>query len=314
MSEGETTPSPAAPSPAAPSPAAPSQAGASQDEVNAGAASETPVQDLLDATAATRTGPGPDGTERFAATAPDWFGDRVFGGVVVAQALSAAAQTVDPPMRPHSLHGYFLGALRAGPVDLSVRALRDGRTFSTRHVTSEQHGRTALWCTVSFHADEDGDEYQLPMPAAPEPVADPVDDDDDWQPPMFDFVELGPSPPRADGTYRSTRRAWVRTIEALPDDPLCHLQVAAYLSDMTGASFRPHSLGEWGRHTDASIDHAVWFHHPFRADEWLYMDFHALVNHHGRATIRGELFDRSGRLCLSMAQELLIRELEEPSS
>lgn len=288
------------------------QTGAGQDEINAGGQSDTPVQDLLDATAALQAGASESGAERFTAVAPDWFGDRVFGGVVVAQALSAAAQTVAPPMRPHSLHGYFLGALRAGPVELTVRPLRDGRTFSTRHVTSEQHGRTALWCTVSFHADEAGDRYQLPMPAAPEPARPDTDDEDDWQPPMFDFVELGPSEQRADGTYRSTRRAWVRTIEALPDDPLAHLQVAAYLSDMTGSSFRPHSLGAWGLHTDASIDHAVWFHHPFRADEWVYMDFHALINAHGRSTIRGELYDRTGRLCLSMAQELLIRELDEP--
>src|SRR5262245_34664641 len=107
--------------------------------------------------------------ERFTAHAPAWYGDRVFGGVVVAQGLDAASQTVEPPMRPHSLHAYFLGPLAPGDVEIGVEALRDGRTFTTRHVTSRQRGRTALWCTVSFHADEPGADYQLPMPPAPSP-------------------------------------------------------------------------------------------------------------------------------------------------
>jgi acyl-CoA thioesterase-2 len=113
----------------------------------------------------------------------------------------------------------------------------------------------------------------------------------------------------ADGSYRSTRRVWLRVPDRLPDDPDVHATVAAFISDMTGTSFRPLSFEEWGRHTDASLDHAVWLHRPFRVDEWLLYDLQAVVNAGGRSFVRGSLFASDGRLCLSMAQELLIREL-----
>jgi acyl-CoA thioesterase-2 len=244
--------------------------------------------------------------DRFAAVAPDWFGERVFGGCVVAQALDAAMQTVTG-RAAHSLHASFLGALRRGPVELRVVRLRDGRTFTTRQVVSEQGGRVALSATVSFHGDDRGDEYQIPAPAdVPAPDALPLDE---WAPRALEVREIGPTVRRSDGSYRSTRRAWLRTVAGLPDDPTAHLVIAAFLSDMTGSSFRPLSLDQWGVHADASIDHAVWFHRPFRVDDWLYADFQALVNTGGRSTVRGEFFDRSGRLCMSMAQELLIRPL-----
>ena len=95
----------------------------------------------------------------------------------------------------------------------------------------------------------------------------------------------------------------------IPTDPVTGAVVSAFMSDMTGTSFRPHSLGEWGTHTDASIDHAVWFHRPLPLDDWVYADFHALVNVGGRTVVRGAMYSRDGRLCLSMAQELLIRPL-----
>jgi acyl-CoA thioesterase-2 len=266
-------------------------------------APEVIVDELLDALSVSS-----QGDDRFRAVAPDWFGDRVFGGMVVGQALAATCATVEPPMRAHSLHAYFLGALRPGPVELTVDRLRDGRTFSTRHVQSSQAARTALWQTVSFHADEPGDPYQLPMPAdLPDPRSVPPSDD---APPPFDIREIGPTERRADGTYASTRRCWIRPVAPLPDDPRAHLLVAGFLSDLTGTSFRPHNLGEWATHTDASIDHAVWFHHEPRFDDWTYMDFHALVNHAGRSAVRGAVFDRDGRLLLTMAQELLIRPLD----
>jgi acyl-CoA thioesterase II len=246
------------------------------------------------------------GDDRFAAPTVDWFGDRVFGGVAVAQALSAAMATVGDGFRPHSLHGYFLGAITPGPpVDLRVERLRDGRTFTTRHVVTRQHERAAFWATCSFHADENGDEYQLTADLDGVPPPDDVPPEPDHPGPM-DVREIGPTPLRADGTRRSTRRAWFRALEA-PEDPDAHTIVAAYLSDMTGTSFRPHSLGEWGTHTDASIDHAVWFHRPVRLDDWVYADFHALVNTGGRSVVRGAMYNLDGQLCLSMAQELLIR-------
>jgi acyl-CoA thioesterase-2 len=265
---------------------------------------EVIVADLLDALRVAAEAP-----DRFRAEAPDWFGDRVFGGVVVAQALAAADATVEPPLRAHSAHAYFLGALRPGPVELEVDRLRDGRTFSTRHVRSIQADRTALWQTVSFHADEPGDAYQLAMPVdVPDPDAlEPSDD----SPPPLEMRDIGPTERRVDGTFSSTRRCWVRPVAPLPDDPGAHLLVAGFLSDLTGTSFRPLNLGEWGTHTDASIDHAVWFHHEPRFDDWTYMDFHAVINHAGRSTVRGAVFDRAGRLLLTMAQELLIRPMVE---
>jgi acyl-CoA thioesterase-2 len=247
------------------------------------------------------------GTSSFEVVAPDWFGDRVFGGMTLGQAISAAAQTVpDQALHAHSMHAYFLGPLAPGRVTMNVATLRDGRTFRTRQVTATQNGRDALTMLVSFHADEPGDEYELPMPDyLPDPDSLPPMGD---VPPPLDLRWIG-SPQRDDGTYESTRRCWVRTAAPMPHDLLAHLGVTAFLSDMTGSAFRPHSLGEWGNHTDATIDHAVWFHRPLQTDEWVYTDFEALVNRAGRATVRARFHDRAGHLCLSMAQELLIRPL-----
>jgi acyl-CoA thioesterase II len=264
---------------------------------------EPPVQALLRACCVR---PTEDGT--FTTDAPDWFGDRVFGGMVVAAVLSAACGTVDGDWLPHSMHASFLGAVRPGPITLGVERVRDGRTFLTRRVTVTQGGRDTTDATVSFHRDEAGPEYQLPAPEVPSPEECQVVD----SPPPFEVRWIGPTDQRADGTYASTRRTWVRTVEPLPDGPMESLVVAGFLSDMTGTSFRPHNLGDWGTHTDASIDHAVWFHRPFRADEWLLADWHALINAGGRSTVRGEHYDGEGRLVMSVAQELLIRPLDRP--
>lgn len=262
---------------------------------------ESPVAMMLEAVRCRASG---DGT--FEAEGPDWFGERVFGGWVVAAGLDAACQSVPDGWMPHSLHGAFLGAVRPGPVALAVDAMRDGRTFLTRRVVLAQNERATTELTVSFHQDEDGPEYQRPMPADIPPASECVVVE---SPPPFEVRWIGPTEPRADGTYESTRRTWVRTIQPLPDDPAAHLVVAAFLSDMTGTSFRPYNLGEWGTHTDASIDHGVWFHRLFRADEWLYADYHALINAGGRSTVRGEYYDEAGQLVMSVAQELLIRPL-----
>jgi acyl-CoA thioesterase-2 len=161
----------------------------------------------------------------------------------------------------------------------------------------------------SFHAPEPGDEYQLAaVPGVPRPV-----DIEGFEAPFpFDIREVGHTEQRSDGTYLSTRRCWFRTREPLPDDPAVHACVLAYFSDMTGAAFRPLSLGIWGTHTDTSLDHALWFHRPWRADAWSLFDLHALVNAGGRSTIRATMHGEDGTLHLSMAQELLIRELDEP--
>lgn len=249
---------------------------------------------------------------RYLADAPGWFGPRVFGGAVVAQVVTAATLAAadgggtGEGGRAHSLHTHFLRPIYPGPVELRTDPIRTGRTFTTVRVDSVQDGRVAATSVVSFHADEDDVPYQLPVPAIAPPSSLPPDDD---APPPFEVRGSGPTDRRPDGTYESTRRCWVRLFEDLPDDPLVPLLVLAYLSDMTGTSFRPHNLGEWGTHTDASIDHAVWFHRAPRADGWTLCDFHALVNAGGRSTVRGAFYDESGALILSMAQELLIRPL-----
>ena len=230
--------------------------------------------------------------------------------MVVAQALSAALQTAPTGFEVHSLHGYFLRPTAPGARTTHVvEAVRDGRSFSTRDVVSTVEGKDTFHMTCSFHLPEDGADYQLPMgPGIPPPR-----ETAGFEAPFpFDIRELGPTERRHDGTYLSTRRCWFRTREPLPDDPGLHACLLAYFSDMTGAAFRPLSLGTWGTHTDASLDHAVWFHRPWRADVWSIFDLHALVNAGGRATVRATMHGEDGSLHLSMAQELLIRELDEP--
>ena len=258
------------------------------------------MSELLDVLTVHPTGDGAG----FTARSVDWFGPRLFGGTIVAQALNAAMQTVPTELRPHSLHGYFLRAVEAGPdSDLRVEHVRDGRTFTTRRVTTSQGDKAAFVATCSFCADEDGVEYQGAPPDVPAP--------EDCAPaPMeagpIDQRDLGPTPPRRDGTMASTRRAWFG-VEPMADDPIQHATMLAYMSDMTGTSFRPLSLDEWGSYTDASLDHAVWFHRLTRADGWHLYDLHALINAGGRSTVRGAMYTREGQLCLSLAQELLIR-------
>jgi acyl-CoA thioesterase-2 len=273
------------------------------------AATEFTEASLSELIAAIEARPADAGVDAFLTDSPDWWwGGRTFGGMVVAQALNAASRTVDADLVLHSLHGYFLRPSPAGCTALhSVARTRDGRSFAVREVRSEVKGQDTFALTCSFHRPEPGDEYQLAIdPDIPPPAE---------VPPMagggaFEVRDLGPTARRTDGTYLSTRRCWFRTREALPDDPALHACVLAYLSDMTGAAFRPHSLDQWGGYTDASLDHALWFHRPCRADRWNLFDNQALVNSAGRSTIRAVVYDEVGSLCLSMAQELLIRALD----
>lgn len=269
------------------------------------------LAELVDAFTARPTGADPLGRPTFTTTSPKWWmHGRVFGGMVVAQALHAAMETVPHDFEIHSLHGYFLRPTSPGSrTDHVVDSVRDGRSFRTRQVISEVDGRETFRMMCSFHIPEKGDSYQLPV--APD-IPPPRDIEGFEAPFPFDVRELGATERREDGTFESTRRCWFRTRESLSDDPAVHACALAYFSDMTGASFRPLSLGVWGTHTDASLDHALWFHRPWRADVWSIFDLHALVNAGGRATVRATMHGDNGTLHLSMAQELLIRELDEP--
>ena len=247
----------------------------------------------------------------------DWPGGRVFGGLVAAQALRAATRTVGSDHAPHSLHAYFVRPGRPGiPIDHAVDRTRDGRSFSTRRVDSRQDGEVIFTLTASFHATEPGPEYQLPMAAD-------VSAPEDLDPPGWPFSpsgalsnlelrEVGPTPPEPDGTYRSTRRVWVRAHD-VGDDPLMHACVLTFMSDLgvVMAARPPRPGARWDAIMTASLDHAVWFHRPVRVDQWLLYDLHALANHGARGMVRGVLHDRSGTLVASVAQEVLVRPLRE---
>jgi len=261
------------------------------------------------------------GPDRFSGRTPDWPGSRVFGGFVVAQALVAATKSVSPVgeaavdrpsellplLRPHSLHGYFLSPVLPGTeVTFEVEPLRDSRSFALRQVTTIQDGVTRARFLCSFHIDEKGEaEYQLKPPTR-------LEDPDRYQRAgAFAHLDLRIAEPVAgdDGTFVSSGRHWVRVASPLPDDWALHAGVLAFLSDQTRLSFRPYSEEAFGTHTDASLDHAVWFHRPARADRWLRYELQALSVHGNRSTVRGLMFDQQGALVMSMAQELLVRPI-----
>jgi acyl-CoA thioesterase-2 len=252
------------------------------------------------------------GADTFAGRYPRWFpGERVFGGLVLAQATAAMCRTVDDGIPLHSIHGHFLRpATPRQTSEVVVERVRDGRSFVTRRATVRVEGKETFVVTASFHVPEEGEGYQLAVADVDPPPGDVSSPSDLNEP--FELVELGPSPRREDGTYESTRRAWVRCVADLGDEPRRHVAAAAYASDMTRAAFRPTSLGTWGGHVDASLDHAVWFHRQPAMDQWHLFDLHTVITGGNRSFIRGQLSDADGRLVFSMAQEILIRPLATP--
>ena len=250
-------------------------------------------------------------------TPDDWPGGRVFGGLVASQSLRAATATVDVDHRAHSFHSYFMRPGRNGsPIVYDVERVRDGKSFTTRVVHALQNGEVVFAMSASFHRQgEEGIDYQLPRAAdapTPERVGDqprgfPMPRSNFFSP--FDMRELGPTPPEPDGTYRSTRRVWVRTAAPLPDDPALHACVLAFMSDMgvVMAARPPIEGNPWQSMMAASLDHAIWFHRPVRADEWLFYDMHAVSTFNARGLVRGTMHTESGVLGASIAQEALVR-------
>jgi len=251
---------------------------------------------------------------------------RVFGGQVAAQALMAAYRTVDAARVVHSLHAYFL---RPGdgsrPIVFSVDRARDGRSFSTRRVVAVQRGRPIFNMTASFHLERAGLEHQDPMPDAPDPetlVPDLLrepDEGDAWtyfRPWYEDFRALdvrhvADSPMRALSAPGEAVHAqvWLRTAEPLADDPVEQACVLTYASDLTliWSTVASHAaFGDLLRGRIASLDHAIWFHRPFRVDDWLLYDQASPSASGARGFATGRLFDRTGRLVASVAQEGLI--------
>jgi acyl-CoA thioesterase-2 len=262
----------------------------------------------------------------FRGRSPDESRQRVFGGQVAGQALVAAGRTV-PAERPvHSLHAYFL---RPGdpnvPIVYEVDRIRDGRSFTTRRVVGVQHGDAIFNLSASFHRAEPGIEHQLVMPQVPDPESLPTMREraaahtgrlpDFWtRPRPIDVRYLADPPWQASGTRSRAPRnqVWMRADGRLPDDPLLHVCAVTYASDMTllDSVLLAHGLSwEGGTVAGASLDHAMWFHRPFRADEWLLYDQSSPSASGARGLARGELYSRDGRLCVSVVQEGLLRLL-----
>ena len=251
---------------------------------------------------------------------------RVFGGQVAAQSLIAAGRTVADGRgeeRPvHSLHAYFL---RPGdpkiPILYRVDRIRDGRSFTTRRVAAVQRGEPIFHLSASFHAPEGGVTHQEQMPHVPDPETLPTWSEamapyakelGDWvlRPRPIDVRHIGdPTRTSPESTPRPpTHRMWLRADGRLPDDPLLHACIVAYASDMTllDTIMLPHGL-IWTEGTQVSLDHAMWFHRAFRADEWLLYDQYSPTAYGARGLATGTIFTRDGRLAVSVVQEGLLR-------
>ena len=233
--------------------------------------------------------------------APNWFGDILFGGWVIAQAIIAATRDAPGGRRLHSMHAYFLRPVLAGtPIDYAVRPIREGRAFTTRHVDAGQEAKPVLEMSCSFTADTDGYVYDLP---ARHEVEGPEGLPTEQGPGPWVARWIGPTPPAADGTRESTHRLWFRLPATLPDDEHLHAALLGFATDWTGIGGRPLDL-DGDTEGMVSLDHAAWFHRPARADEWLFYDVHSLVNAGGRGLLRGAMRDRQGRVVVSVAQEM----------
>jgi len=266
------------------------------------------LAETLEFLAVRKHGPG---DHAWVGDTPDWFGDYVFGGFVIAQAIMAATRTAPDGRRLHSLHAYFLRpVLATTAIDYEVQPIRAGRTFETRHVAASQAGKPTLDMSCSFTTDTDGYVYDLPgrgeTPAPSELVVEPG-------PGPWVAASVGPTPPAADGTRESTHRMWLRIPATLPDDPHLHTALLGFATDWTGIGGRPLHL-EGDTTGMVSVDHAVWFHRPARADDWLFYDVQSLVNAGGRGLLRGVMRDTAGHVVVSVAQEMRLTPVEQAAS
>ncbi|MGA5196133.1 acyl-CoA thioesterase II [Streptomyces exfoliatus] len=251
---------------------------------------------------------------------------RVFGGQVAAQALVAAGRTVPEDRLAHSLHAYFLRAGDPGaPIVYTVDRIRDGRSFTTRRVVAVQHGQPIFHLSASFQAHEEGLDHQTDMPAAPDPETLPTAAEmlprhlpEEIATRLVEAraavdLRYAETPPWGSvGEPREPRsQVWFRTNGKLTDDPLLHVVLATYVSDMTllDSVLLAHGRGGWalGDVVGASLDHAMWFHRPFRADEWLLYDQESPTASGGRGLGQARIFTRDGKLAISVIQEGVVR-------
>jgi acyl-CoA thioesterase-2 len=245
---------------------------------------------------------------------------RIFGGQVVAQCMMAANETVAGALTAHSLHAYFL---RAGnpstPIDFEVDPIRDGRSFSTRRVVARQNGEAIFNTSISYHQDEDGVSHCFDMPEldAPRTEADDLSG--------FRGFTTKPGDPNLIDLYQIERqrvteylaesqppigRSWFRAVGPLPEDTAAHQAALVMISDYSLLStvFYPHPYTNPIKHfMAASLDHAIWFHHPGKMDEWVLYDCDTPRAGGGRGFSRGFLWAQDGTLLASTAQESLMR-------
>jgi len=253
--------------------------------------------------------------------------EHVFGGQVLAQAIAAACRTVADGRSLHSIHAYFL---RAGdhriPILYQVDRIRDGGSFTTRRVAAIQHGRAIFSLAGSWQKSEPGLEHAVAMPDVPSPHALRSDRDA-----YAEFAKVRPEIRRFAYRFEAIesrqvenilmmqhieahpprKHTWLRTRERLSDDPRVHLCMLAYMSDLDfmSTSMLPHGVTPMSRadFQGASLDHALWFHRPFRADEWLLFAKSSPSAHGARGFVRGQFFTEHGELVATAAQECLIR-------
>jgi len=288
--------------------------------------SVSPVSELLDLLTLERLE-----KRLFRGQSRDIGSPNVFGGQVLSQALSAAQatlDTLDTARMAHSLHAYFL---RAGdirhPIVYEVDMTRDGGAFSVRRVTAVQHGQVIFFASVSFQREETGVEHQLPMPEVPPPEALVSTPAIPLPEPLlaelpskvrrwldrtgpFEFRPVEPfdelNPPK----HPPSQQLWFRLSERVGDAPELHRALLAYASDfrLLGTANLPHGIGYHQPGVQmASLDHALWFHRPFRADEWLLYAMDSPSAQGNRGLSRGIIYDRQGRLVASAAQEGMVR-------
>ncbi len=253
----------------------------------------------------------------FRGRSPSDWRQRVFGGQVAGQALVAAGRTVPPDRSVHSLHAYFI---RPGdpstPIVYTVDRVRDGRSFTTRRVSAIQHGKTIFTLSASFHRPEPGIQHTVGMPPVPPPdTIAQLADDGVLAGNSIDLRFVGPSRVDSGGQRIADTEhnlVWLRANGELPDDPLLHVCLMTYASDLTllDSVLRRHGL-TWtdGQTTGASLDHAMWFHRPFRADRWLLYDQESPTAAGARGLAWGHVFTDEGELVVSVVQEGLVRTM-----
>ncbi|MCP5327777.1 MAG: acyl-CoA thioesterase II [Sinobacteraceae bacterium] len=263
----------------------------------------------------------------------DFGSPQVYGGQVLGQALMAAYATIEADQTAHSLHAYFL---RRGdyeqPIVYQVDRSRDGRSFASRRVIAIQHGEQIFTLAASFQRPESGIEHQVAMPSVPPPEALP--DSTHLaaealarlpermrrfmaQERPFELRRVEPLDVLQPRKVAPIQHVWLRTVDRLPDDDQLHRCLLAYVSDynLLATATLPHALRtlDVGMVT-ASLDHVVWFHRPFRLDEWLLYSMDSPSASGSRGFVRGSIYSRDGRLVASTAQEGLIRVVAEPAA